>query len=180
MRFHRPTLLDPERHRRDEFGSGESTLDEWLRRYAGQSRRGNTAAVWVITDANQTVACYATLSMTSVDRSSSPKPLSKGAPRQVPALLIGRLATDTRVAGLGLGNEMVKHILATAAELNIKAACRAVVVTALGAEAFRWWQRFGFEPFDAGDIADLDLYLLTKDIAATLADLEDSSHGQRS
>lgn len=81
MQFRRPTLLDPGRHRRDELTSGESTLDEWLRRYAGQNRRGNTAAGWVITDTNQTVACYATLSMTSVDRSTGPKPLSKGAHR---------------------------------------------------------------------------------------------------
>ena len=171
MRFHRPTLLDLDKHHRNEFTSGETTLDEWLRRYAGQNRRGNTAAVWLITDANHKVVCYASLSMTSVDRSASPKPLGKGAPRQIPALLIGRLATDTRVAGFGLGTEMVKHILATAAELNIKAACRAVVVTALNAEAFRWWQRFGFEPLDADEPANLDLYLLTKDIAETLASL---------
>ena len=179
MQFHRPTPLDPDQHRRNEFTSGEPTLDEWLRRYAGQNRRGNTAAVWVITDANQTVVCYATLSMTSVDRSASPKPLSKGAPRQIPALLTGRLATDARMAGLGLGTEMVKHVLATAVELNIKAACRAVVVTALNADAFRWWHRLGFEPFNANDPANLDLYLLTKDIVETLSSLEDSSRGQR-
>jgi GNAT superfamily N-acetyltransferase len=171
VQFYRPTLLDPDTHHRDLFTSGETTLDDWLRRYAGQNRRGNTAAVWVIADANHNVACYATLSMTSVDRSASPKPLARGAPRRVPALLIGRLATDTRVAGLGLGTEMIKHILATATELNIKAACRAVVVTALNTDAFRWWQRFGFQPLDADDLANVDLYLLTKDIAATLTNL---------
>ena len=171
MQFYRPTLLDPDRHRRDEFTSGDSSLDDWLRRYAGQNRRGNTAAVWVIADATYRVACYATLSMTSVDRSASPTPLAKGAPLQVPALLVGRLATDTRVTGLGLGTQMVKHILATAAELNVKAACRAVVVTALNPAAFSWWQRFGFDPFHAEDSTNLDLYLLTKDIAATLARL---------
>ncbi|MBY0388420.1 MAG: hypothetical protein K2X56_10030 [Mycobacterium pseudokansasii] len=61
--------------------------------------------------------------------------------------------------------------MATGAELNIKAACRAVVVTALNAEALRWWQRFGFEPLDADDQAKLNLYLLTKDIAETLPTL---------
>lgn len=171
MQFHRPALLDPNKHHRDEFSSGETTLDEWLHRYAGQNRRGNTAAVWVITDEDHNVVCYAALSMTSVDRSASPKPLSRGAPRRVPALLIGRLATDTCAAGLGLGTEMVKHILATAAELNIKAACRAVVVTALNTDAIRWCQRFGFEPFDTDDATNMDLYLLTKDVAETLASL---------
>ena len=168
MQFYRPTPLDPDRHRRDEFTSGAVSLDDWLRRYAGQNRRGNTAAVWVIADATYRVVCYATLSMTSVDRSASPTPLAKGAPLRVPALLIGRLATDTRVTGLGLGTHMVKHILATAAELNVKAACRAVVVTALNPAALRWWQRFGFDPFDAEDSTNLNLYLLSADIAATL------------
>jgi GNAT superfamily N-acetyltransferase len=171
VQFYRPTLLDPDKHRRDEFTSGESSLDDWLRRYAGQNRRGNTAAVWVIADATYRVVCYATLSMTSVDRSASPTPLAKGAPLRVPALLIGRLATDTRVTGLGLGTHMVKHILATAAELNVKAACRAVVVTALNPAAFSWWQRFGFDPFDAEDSTNLNLYLLSEDIAATLTRL---------
>ena len=171
MQFYRPTPLDPDRHRRDEFTSGDFSLDDWLRRYAGQNRRGNTAAVWVIADATHRVVCYATLSMTSVDRSASPTLLAKGAPSQVPALLVGRLATDSRVTGLGLGTHMVKHILATAAELNVKAACRAVVVTALNPAAFSWWQLFGFDPFDAEDSTNLDLYLLTKDIAATLARL---------
>lgn len=171
MQFRRPILLDPEKHRRDEFSSGDVSLDDWLRRYAGQNRRGNTAAVWVIADATYRVACYATLSMTSVDQSASPTPLAKGAPLQIPALLVGRLATDTGMTGLGLGTHMVKHILATAVELNVKAACRAVVVTALNPAAFSWWQRFGFDPFDAEDSTNLDLYLLTKDIAATLAKL---------
>lgn len=169
MEFYRPTLLDPDKHQREGFACGDPSLDEWLHRYAGQNRRGNTAAVWVIADSGYRIACYATLSMTAVERAASPPALAKGAPTRVPALLVGRLATDGRLAGWGLGTQMVAHILATAAELNAKAACRAVVVTALSPAAYTWWQRFGFEPFDAADRANLDLYLLTKDITATLA-----------
>lgn len=168
MQCHRLSPFDADHHQSGEFACEETSLDEWLCRSAGPNRRGNTSAVWVNIDANQTVVCYATLSMTSGDRSASPKPLSKGAPQQIPALSIGHLATNTRVAWLGLGTEMVKHILATAVDVNFKAACRAVVVTSLNADAFRWWQRFGFEPFNADDANNLDLYLLAKDIAATL------------
>lgn len=125
----------------------------------------------MIADTDNIVVCYASLAMTSVDRSACPKPLSKGAPQQIPALLVGRLATDSRVARLGLGTAMIRHVLATAAELNIKAACRAVIVTALNADAFRWWQRFGFEPFNADQADNMDLYLLTSDIAKTLSSL---------
>jgi hypothetical protein len=45
------------------------------------------------------------------------------------------------------------------------------VVTALNPAALRWWQRFGFAPFDAEDSTNLNLYLLSEDIAATLTRL---------
>jgi len=143
-------------------------LDEWLRRYAGQNRRRDTAATWVISDTEDRVVAYASLSMTAVDRSAAPQALRKQTPDPIPALLLGRLAVDRRRAGAGVGTALVTHVLATAVELNVKAACRAIVVTALNPAARAWWERLGFEPLDPGNAASSDLYLLTADIAATL------------
>jgi GNAT superfamily N-acetyltransferase len=167
----RPELLDPKRHRREEFDCGEPTLTEWLRKYAGQNRRGDTAATWVIADREGVVVAYATLSMTGIDRSAAPASLRRNAPNPVPALLLGRLAVDHRYAGLGIGTALVAHVLATAVELNESAACRAVVVTALNDSALSWWERLGFHRFDPSE--SLDLYLLTSEIAATLLNLGD-------
>ncbi len=141
-------------------------MDDWLRRYSGQNRRGNTAATWVIADQDYRVAAYATLSMTAIDHSAAPTRLRKAAPDPVPALLIGRLAVDETVTGLGVGTAMVRHLLATAVELNLSAACKAVVVTALHETARQWWLNLGFQPF--ADEAGLELYLLTADIQKTL------------
>lgn len=164
----RPTPLDPRQHDRGRFDSGEPALDEWLRHYAGQNRRRDTAATWVIADADDVVVAYASVAMTGIDRSAAPDTLAKGAPDPVPALLLGRLAVDHRYAGLGIGTALTAHVLATAAELNEKAACRAVVVTALSENARRWWERLGFHPFAPDDPDQLELYLLTSDIQATL------------
>jgi GNAT superfamily N-acetyltransferase len=164
----RPALLDPRRHKREQFHSGEPALDDWLRRYAGQNRRRDTAATWVIADAEDTVVAYASVAMTGIDRSAAPELLAKGAPDPVPALLLGRLAVDHRYTKLGIGTALVAHVLATAAELNEKAACRAVVVTALNAGARAWWERLGFHPFEPEEVDQLDLYLLTSEIQATL------------
>jgi ribosomal protein S18 acetylase RimI-like enzyme len=164
----RPALLDPRRHDRDGFDSGEPVLDEWLRRYAGQNRRRDTAATWVIADAQDVVVAYASISMTGIDRSAAPEIVAKGAPDPVPALLLGRLAVDRRYAGLGIGTTLAAHVLATAVELNEKAACRVVVVTALNANARSWWERLGFHAFDPSTPDQLDLYLLTAEIDATL------------
>jgi GNAT superfamily N-acetyltransferase len=166
--LHPPAPLDPRRHDRDRFDCGEPALDEWLRRFAGQNRRHDTAATWVIADADDAVVAYASISMTGIDRSAAPEVLAKGAPDPVPALLLGRLAVDRHYANLGIGTSLVAHVLATALELNEKAACRAVVVTALNPHARAWWERLGFHAFDPSDPDQLDLYLLTAEIEATL------------
>ncbi len=166
-----PEPLDPKRHDRSGFDSGAAELDEWLRRYAGQNRRRDTAATWVITDTEDTVVAYVSLAMTGIDRAAAPRPVRQHSPDPVPALLIGRLAVDRSVAGLGVGTALVAHVLATAVELNLSAACRAVVVTALDQHARTWWERLGFESFDPTDPDNPDLYLLTADIEATLRSL---------
>jgi GNAT superfamily N-acetyltransferase len=164
----RPALLDPRRHDREQFDSGEAALDGWLRRYAGQNRRRDTAATWVVADAEDHVAAYASVAMTGIDRSAAPDIVAKGAPDPVPALLLGRLAVDRHYANRGIGTALAAHVLATAVELNEKAACRTVVVTALNANARSWWERLGFHPFEPGHPDGLDLYLLTYEIEATL------------
>ncbi|HTD09312.1 MAG TPA: GNAT family N-acetyltransferase [Solirubrobacteraceae bacterium] len=167
----RPKLLDPGQHDRASFDSGEPVLDEWLRRYAGQNRRRDTAATWVILDVDDAVAAYASIAMTGIDHSAAPSPVAKQSPDPVPALLLGRLAVDRRYHGQGVGTALVAHVLATAAELNTKAACRAVVVIALHANARRWWERLGFHPFDATDESCRELYLLTAEIQSTFQEL---------
>jgi GNAT superfamily N-acetyltransferase len=166
--LHRPVPLDAVLHKRDNFNSGEPALDEWLRRYAGQNRRRDTAATWVITDTHDQVVAYASIAMTGIDRSAGPAALTRGAPDPVPALLLGRLAVDHNYANLGIGTAFIAHVLATAVELNDKAGCRSVVVTALNSKARGWWERLGFRPFSSQDPEDLDLYLLTSDVEATL------------
>jgi predicted N-acetyltransferase YhbS len=131
-------------------------------------RRRDTAATWVITDANDTVVAYASVAMTAIDRSAAPDVVAKGAPDPAPALLLGRLAVDGRYPNLRIGTALVAYVLATAVELNQKAACRAVVVTALDAGARTWWERLGFHPFETDEPDQLDLYLLTSEIEATL------------
>ena len=111
---------------------------------------------------------YASVAMTGIDRSAAPEPLGKGAPDPVPALLVGRLAVDRRYTSLGIGTSLAVHVLATAVELNEKAACRAVVVTALTRQARGWWERLGFHSFDPDESDQFDPYLLTSEIDATL------------
>ncbi|MHB8330409.1 MAG: GNAT family N-acetyltransferase, partial [Acidimicrobiales bacterium] len=151
---------------------GEPVLDEWLHRYAGQNRRGNTAAIWVVVDHDNAVVAYASLSMTAIEVAAASPVLAKNAPDPIPALLVGRLGVDRRHASQGLGTALVAHVLATAIELNQEAACRAVVVTAVNESSRRWWEYLSFSPMEPDDPEGLDLCLLTADIEATLLTME--------
>jgi predicted N-acetyltransferase YhbS len=164
----RPERLDTARHDRSRFDCGEPTLDEWLRKKAGQSQRGDTATTWVIADQDYVVVAYAVIAMTSIDRSEAPRDISRGSPDPIPALLLARLAVDQACLSEGIGTALVAHVLTTAVELRTKAAFKAVVVVALHERAKCWWNRFGFESLDSNDPACLDLYLRTADIEATL------------
>lgn len=172
IELRRPETLDPKVHDRSSFESGSTDLDDWLRRYSMQNRRRNTAATWVIADAGGVVVAYVSLAMTSIDRGAAPSSVAKHAPDPVPALLIGRLAVDRSYAGLGVGTSLVAHVLATAVDLSDRAACRAVVVSALDDAARSWWERLGFHPFDPGHPDNLDLYMLTSEIEATVRSLD--------
>lgn len=164
----RPELLYPRRRDRGGFDCGDERLNEWLRRYAGQNRRNDTAATWVIATREGRVAAYASRSMTGIDRSAVPDGLGKGAPNPVPGLLIGRLAVDRTFSGQGVGSALVLHALVAAVDLDASAACRAVVVVALSEEAKAWWMRLGLRCFDEDDDSCLNLYLLTAEIPESL------------
>ncbi len=162
----RPTPLGRQ-HDRTQFNSGSPSLDDWLRRQASQSRRADTAATWVVADTDDRVMAYVAMSISAVDVSRAPSALAARGLTQVPVLLCGRLAVDHRYTGHGLGRVLVRLLLAKTINLNQTAACRAAVVHALDDRARAFWERFGFAPFsDTPD--ERDLYLLTKDITATL------------
>jgi GNAT superfamily N-acetyltransferase len=141
----RPTPLDPTRHNRAGFDSGEPVLDEWLRRYAGQNRRRDTAATWVILDADDTVVAYASIAMTGIDRSAAPASVAKHTPDPIPALLLGRLAVDRRFQGLGYGRFLLADALWRAVRSEI--AAFAVIVDAKDDAARRFYERESFLPF---------------------------------
>ena len=110
----RPEPLDPARHDREGFDCGEPALDEWLRRYAGQNRRRDTAATWVIADRDERVVAYASLAMTAHRPLGSARDARQAGSRPDPRSLLGRLAVDRRYAGAGIGTALVAHVLATA------------------------------------------------------------------
>lgn len=133
-------------HDRAAFNCGEPELDEYLRRYAGQNDRGDTARAFVLVeDGDNRVLGYFTLSMTQVNREMFPG--QRGLPRGVPAALIGRLALDRSLQGQKRGSLLLMAALRRCEEASRHVAARAVIVDALQEKACDFYLHMGFISF---------------------------------
>jgi GNAT superfamily N-acetyltransferase len=95
---------------REGFDSGAPELDEWLVQYSWQNQRANNAVTYVSVLDERVVGYYA-IAVAGVTSEAVPARVAKGAPRQVPCLLLARLAVDQRMQGLGLGRGLLADAL---------------------------------------------------------------------
>lgn len=135
---------------RAAFSCGAAPLDEYLKRRARQDRDRRVAAVFVMAgDDPTTIAGYYTLSSLSIELKGLPQKVAKRLPRypEVPAVLIGRLAIDSRFQGRGLGELLLFDALDRILEHAGEIGAFAVVVDAIDDRAAQFYVRYGFQPF---------------------------------
>ncbi|HVS34898.1 MAG TPA: GNAT family N-acetyltransferase [Gemmataceae bacterium] len=135
-------------HDRAAFDCGQPSLDDFLKRLAGQYERRDFAALYVATvPPSSTVLGYYTLSGGAIDLAALPEAVRKKLPRHpVPVVHLGRLAVDRSARGQGLGRQLLLDALRVCTELAAKVALHAVEVRAIDDEARRSYQKYGFEP----------------------------------
>jgi GNAT superfamily N-acetyltransferase len=146
-----PKVLPPEppgpQHQLDAFRNGRHpSLDQWLRgrSYPSEGLSARTYVICAARAANVVVGYYA-ISTAAAHRAALPSAkLRKGAPQEVPLLLIGRLAIDVAFQGQGLGAALLADALRRCAAASTIAGVRGVLVHAIDDEAARFYQRFGF------------------------------------
>ena len=93
--------LDPSRHDRSQFVSGEPMLDDWIRRFAGQAARRDGARTYVVCDGPRVIGYYSVCAF-QVERDVAP-PWTRIGGHPVPAILLARLAVDQVGSGTRLG-----------------------------------------------------------------------------
>jgi predicted N-acetyltransferase YhbS len=146
--------FDPARHRRVGFGCGDASLDEYLQRYAGQGMRNGLVQVYVAEGDDGRVLGYYTLSASSVRHEEWSEGARRGLPRYpVPAVLIGRMASDARAreAGLRVGSRLLVHALKQSLRAAKILGVRCVIVDSKPG-ALGFFERFGFLPLQAGGL----------------------------
>ena len=161
--------FDAKRHQRKSFCSGNDKLDEYLKKHLSQGVKKGLIQAYVLSDEQGKILGYYTLSAASVSHTDMPEALAKKLPRYpVPAILIGRMATDetARSQGLRIGSKLLIHALKQALVAADTIGVLCVIVDAKP-EAASFYRRFGFQRLIAED--ECRLYLSIQTIRGLLS-----------
>ncbi len=149
------------------FDSGESSLDDYLRKKALANHIGGASRCFVTCLDGRVVGYYAVASG-SVSHSESGGKFRRNMPDPIPVILLSRLAIDRKHQGCGLGENLLRDAIARSVEAADQIGVRAILVHALHDEAKRFYLRYQFEPTPTDP---LHLMLLIKDAKASVAGL---------
>ncbi len=171
-RFRAVEPLEP-RHQIDRFECGREQLDRWLRAYAKQGQRRDSARTFVVCRQGAAeVVGYYTLVASEVEHAETTSGVRRGASKHfpIPVCLIARLAVDHSEQGAGLGRSLLLDALRRTDRASRSVAMRAVLVHALDEEAAGFYARFGFQPASA---EPLTLMVPLEAVRRTLANAAD-------
>ncbi|MGH7750324.1 MAG: GNAT family N-acetyltransferase [Candidatus Dormibacteria bacterium] len=115
---------------------------------------------------DERVVGYYAIAVASVTAETAPGSLVKGAPKQIPCLLLARLAVDQSMQGLGLGRGLLADVLHRTVGLAAAVGIRVLLVHARDVEA-RWFF-VGHAEFLDSPSDPLHLLLPVKDVDRAL------------
>jgi GNAT superfamily N-acetyltransferase len=143
-RYLTPAVLDAS-HDISVFDSGEPTLDSWLRERAMDNIALGASRTYVTClEGHRRVAGYYALSMGHIQASGVPGGMRRNMPRDIPSVILGRLAIDRRHQGLGLGAKLLRHAVMKSALAAAEVSARLVLVHAISDAAESFYLRHGF------------------------------------
>lgn len=137
-------------HALSGFRCGDDQLDEWLIRHARRAT-GQGTRTYVLVGTGDSVAGYFAITPHYLRREETPSRIGRGAPRQIPAILLAKLALDQSHQGSGLGSELLVAALATIVDAARRVGGRLIVVDAISDEARRFYEHHDFQPLPGND-----------------------------
>lgn len=156
-----PHLLRPD-HLVDDFRCGTPNLDQWLVRRALPNQISGSSRTWVATVGDHVVG-YCASSTAVIIRAEATRRAARNQPDPLPAVLLGRLAVDTRHQSRGIGAALLKDFLLKSLEVAQITGVRLVLVHAKDARAATFYAKYGFEP---SPVDELTMMLLVQDLTA--------------
>jgi GNAT superfamily N-acetyltransferase len=142
--FKRPEPLNAT-HDLAGFSCGEISLDDWLRQRALKNSQIGATKTYVAcpTDSNA-VAGYYALCMGQILNRDVTGAMRRNMPPHIPAVILGRLAVDTKWQGHGLGQALLFDAVQRSLNVSQEVSARLVIVHALSEQAEAFYQKNGF------------------------------------
>jgi GNAT superfamily N-acetyltransferase len=165
-------ITPPERlnanHDLTQFSCGEASLDHWLRSRPLQNEKSGASRTYVVC-ADGCVVGYYALAAGAVAHTEATSRAKRNMPDPVPVILIGRLAIDSRFQGRGIGADLLRDAVLRTLQAAEIAGIRAILVSAISAEAKRFYERYGFV---ASPVNPQTLMITVAEAARVVAGLE--------
>lgn len=131
-----------ERYDRASFDCGVPSLNEYVRRYAGQhDRKGFGRSFVALEEASSRILGYYTISSGSISFGEVPENVPY---HPAPIVLIGRLAVDLNARGKGLGEILLMDALRRSKAVAEQLGIYAVAVDAIDEQARLFYLKYGF------------------------------------
>jgi predicted N-acetyltransferase YhbS len=140
-------LAEPlgEHHDLEGFDCGNDELNDWLRLHAATAT-GQGTRTYIVLDEGRRVVGYVSIAPHTIDRERVSRFQGRGAPRQIPAVLLAKLALDRSLQGQRLGSELLVVALGVIVEAARRVGGKAVVVDAIDDAAARFYEYHEFVP----------------------------------
>jgi len=138
-----PALLCAD-HLVGDFGCGEPSLDDWLKRRALINQASGASRTFVVADPEKVVRGFYALAAGAVDHATAASTIKRNMPDPVPVMVLGRLAVDRSFHGKGLGADLLQDAILRTLRLAEEVGIRALVVHALHERASAFYRYHGF------------------------------------
>jgi len=145
----RITVLEPKTHRRNDFDCGDASLNDFLKKQAGQVNERNYGKTYVAfeeTDPGR-ISGFCTISVGLVSFDEIPDSILRKLPRYpMPVVHLGRLAVDLGCQRRGVGKALLRFVLLKTAQIADEMGVHALEVIAKDQAAFDYYLSYGFTP----------------------------------
>jgi len=143
----RDELRPPEKlnslHRIENFDSGNSQLDDWLKRRALKNESEGASRTYVLC-AGEVVVAYYCLANGAVAQTIATGRVRRNMPDPIPVMVIGRLAVDRHWQSKGIGRAMLRDAILRTLQAAEIAGIRAILVHAISEDAKQFYEKCGF------------------------------------
>ncbi len=128
-----------------DFQSGEPALDDWLRNRALANMELAASKTYVACpQGSKRVIGFYAISMGQILNQETTGAMRRNMPRHIPAVILGRLAIDTKWQGQGLGLALLQDAAARSARAASEVSARLLIVHAISPTAESFYVRHGF------------------------------------